>query len=195
MIKNPEGPAVRVVAVIAGEAEAFFVNIVFLVAIDALFRCVEIFLRLVTALAFGFAVYPDQRKHCQVVIEPDLVRPFRIAMAVAADFAQLAFMNVVFGVTGITVRLERNLCGGLRVAIFALQILMTAAERKIRQIVIELSQLGPINFIVALAAIFTEPPFMNVVFRMTGITVHLKSYIEHRLLMTVFALQIFVAAE
>jgi hypothetical protein len=44
MIKNPEGPAVRVVAVIAGEAEAFFVNIVVLVAIDALFGCVEKFL-------------------------------------------------------------------------------------------------------------------------------------------------------
>jgi hypothetical protein len=116
-------------------------------------------------------------------------------MAVAADFAQLAFMNVVFGVTGITVRLERNLYSGLRMAIFALQIFMASAERKIRQIVIELDQLGPIDFIVALAAILTESPFMNVVFRMTGITVRLKSYVENGLLVTVFALQFSVAAE
>ena len=93
--------------------------VIFLVAIDTQVRCVEEFLRLVAVLAFGFTVHTDQWECCQVVIESDLVRPFCIVMAVAAGFTEDAFMRVVISVAGIALRLEKNFCGGLRMAILA----------------------------------------------------------------------------
>ena len=66
------------------------------------------------------------------MIEPYVLGPGDFVVALATNLAELTLVRIIILVTGIAIRLKKDLMGRLRVAISANEIRMPAEQREIR---------------------------------------------------------------
>lgn len=86
---------VGVVAQLTFSPQAFFVDIVLGVAMDAIGLNGFEFCREMTFLAGGHGMYSKKRKACQVMIESNVCPPCRFIVAFSAIFSFLTFVYII----------------------------------------------------------------------------------------------------
>ncbi len=81
----------------AVRAEPAFVQVVFAMAVNTLFRRVEKRMACMAVFADGFIMPAQQRETCQVMIETNIDIETRFVVAAGASLTQLRFMRIVIG--------------------------------------------------------------------------------------------------
>ena len=163
VIEIPNAPVPRIVTGIAFRPETQLMLVVFLMAgITVRLRILK-FRSLVTLLAFRIEVLAQQRKLGLVMIEPNIVLPALLAMAILALLPFLAIMLIVLLMAGITIR--RRLLTDTRrsMALIALDILVLKFQRVLGVLVMIEVDILPTPFVVALLALLTQIAMMPLV--------------------------------
>ncbi len=133
------------------------------------------------SLATERRVLSYQRETAQIVIETNLLEPAPVTVTARAGFAQSSLVNVVLPMATVTIGLQEPFSDTADMAGFANQFGVAAPQRKIGVgIVIEGRQLPALD-IVAVFAVITVRPFVNVVVAMTAVTIARLAVLPWRL--------------
>lgn len=84
---------------LAVAVEYAVVIVIILVTVDAVGFCIQELLRLMTIVALDIAVLTQQWEPRQVMVKKRHIQPVCLRMTVAALFAELTFMRIIFAVT------------------------------------------------------------------------------------------------
>lgn len=167
MIEQPRPPVRRVVTVIALVAEAATVRVIVEMTRHARTVRIVIGRRRVTLITCNPGVGADQRKACDVVVEPDARCPAAWHVADFTTIAKLADMHIVDGVTATTILGQRH--GKiLGVASVTREVTMTGRQLESGLFFVIEQHRIPVEYVVAAATIGAEAPFMRIVFAMAG---------------------------
>ncbi len=134
--------------------------------------------------ARGDRMDPDERKSCQIMIEPYLFSPAAVIMAAAAFIALLAFVHVIGLVTTAAFRVDLHIFRFITVTIAALD--LSVPSRKLEfcvTVMIERAGL-PIPAVVTLIAASAVLSLMHIIDGMTVDALGRGLYFEIQLLMT-----------
>lgn len=173
VVKAPKGPAVGVVARLAICPQTLLVRVVIrMTRRTGAGRSLKN-LGYVAFFTRDNGVLSDERKRCQVMIEPDVFRPTPLAVAVFAALSQPALVNIIGAVAVVTAGSKLLLADGAFVTGFAFQSLVFLPQREFRiPVMIELDCF-PLVGLVTCGAVGTVAPFMDIVICMTGKTIML----------------------
>lgn len=196
MIKLPQPPVIRIVAVAAAWPQRAFMRIILGVTLPAI-RCHR-FERAgnMTLLATDGRVHPDQRKGRQIMVEPDMRVPAVFIMTRTA-VPQLTAVDIFGGMAVDTFPAGQLFARVRFVAGLALRLGMTAAQGEFGIPVMIEACIHPAFDVVALIAVDSVASFMHIVghvtirtfgpglltekqTRVTSLTGHLRVFILQR---------------
>lgn len=130
VIKGPEHPGIRVVAIATQLTHFSFMGVVFFMTGEALDRCLWIDRIEMTGFTGGDAMDPDQWKACDVVLKKELFSPAFFIVAVTAILTQIAFMQIDGPMAGDTLGLFQVIHRGISVTGVTTQFFVFAFQFK-----------------------------------------------------------------
>lgn len=194
VVEQPEVPGDRIVAPVAGVFEPAIMVVVFQVATDAVFFCVDKYLGLVTIDAFDVRMFSEQRKPRQVMIKERCIFPHGFVVAIGTLFALRAIVRVVLEMAG-----DTGCTRGCRE--YWLDVTIDAGIIGMRSVQLELSvpvvieqRLGPCHAVVAVTAFRSVVPFMLVVFKVTTDAGHIHFVAKRIVAVTVITSELCMMA-
>jgi len=125
----------------------------------------------VASLATERRVLPDQREASQIVIESYSLEPAPVVVTARTGFTQATLVNVVLPMTTVATCLQLAFADAADMAGFTNQFGVPTPQRKVGVGVMVEGRLLPALDVVAVLAVFTVRPFMNVVGAMAAVTI------------------------
>lgn len=169
VVKEPQTPGVRVMALFAAGSQCRLVHVVMSMAADARECSVLELARYVTLLARHGGMHAKQGKSCQVMVECDLHRPPLLAVTTFASASLLPFVYIICFVAGDTCGLQRIVEGVSTVAHDARNFCVRSPQREVRLCVVIEFRMRPVFRIVASIALSAMSTVMVIVILVTGI--------------------------
>ena len=146
VVENPQRPAVRVMAAVAGRAEAMAMFVVALMTIDTGAGSILVSRRKMTLFTGGNGMQTDERKSSQIMVEEYLLSPRVLVVTVLAMLPFLTVVDIVIRVAAVAVGCQFISFFFSRMTVATGHLVVGATQREFRVLVVIELDLLPTGF-------------------------------------------------